>query len=86
MLNNCIGNICRTEKGMTVVMVTSQIDSGSEVADRIGIRGKGKVFQHAPAGEVFRNQKHARLNQFLHTWSGSARSESQVSMYQPERN
>ncbi len=52
-------------KGMTMVIVTHEMDFAENVADRVIFMHDGKVLEDLPAKEMFSNPKEERTKQFL---------------------
>lgn len=52
-------------KGMTMVIVTHEMDFARNVADRVIFMHEGKVLEDLPAEQMFANPEHNRTKQFL---------------------
>ena len=51
--------------GMTIVMVTHEIDFARDVADRIVFMGEGKIIDQAPTEQFFTASRHPQTEAFL---------------------
>jgi polar amino acid transport system ATP-binding protein len=57
------------EEGMTMVVVTHEMDFALDVADRVAFIDGGRVVEDGPPGEVLRNPQSDRLQAFLTRFS-----------------
>jgi general L-amino acid transport system ATP-binding protein len=53
------------KSGMTMLIVTHEINFAREVADRVVLFDNGEIVEMAPPNEFFDNPKHERTKQFL---------------------
>jgi polar amino acid transport system ATP-binding protein len=53
------------EDGMTMVVVTHEIDFAREVADEVVFMDQGVIAERGPPGEILRAPKHERTREFL---------------------
>ena len=51
--------------GMTMVLVTHEIQFASDVADKVIFMDKGKIIEAGPAKDVLSSPAHPRTQQFL---------------------
>ena len=54
------------DDGMTMVVVTHEVQFAREVADRVVFMADGLILEEAPPAEFFANPRHARARTFLH--------------------
>src|SRR5262249_42891590 len=53
------------EGGMTMIVVTHEVNFAAEVADRVLFMDDGRIIEEGAPGEVLVNPKEARTRQFL---------------------
>ena len=53
------------KSGMTMVVVTHEMDFARDVSDRVLFMDKGIILENASAKEIFENPKHERTQEFL---------------------
>ena len=53
------------KSGMTMVVVTHEMDFAREVSDRVLFMDKGIILENASAKDIFENPKHERTKEFL---------------------
>jgi polar amino acid transport system ATP-binding protein len=53
-------------EGMTMVIVTHEMQFAREVSDRVLVMADGRIIEDGPPEDVFREPKHERTRQFLH--------------------
>ncbi len=53
------------KSGMTMVVVTHEMDFARDVSDRVLFMGKGIILESSSAKEMFENPKHERTQEFL---------------------
>lgn len=53
------------DEGMTMIIVTHEIQFAAEISDRIIFMDDGKIIEEGTSKELLRNPKHPRLKQFL---------------------
>jgi len=53
------------EEGMTMLVVTHEMDFAYDVANRVIFMNDGRIVEIGPPAEILRNPKSERLNQFL---------------------
>jgi polar amino acid transport system permease protein len=58
------------EAGMTMIVVTHEVNFAKEVADRVVFMDKGVIVEQGPAREVLTNPKEERTKQFLRKVDG----------------
>ena len=56
--------------GMTMVIVTHEMNFARDVADRIIFMDQGVIVEEGPAAEVINNPQHQRTREFLATYEG----------------
>lgn len=54
-----------SHKGMTMIVVTHEMNFAKEVADEVIYMDKGKIVEHSPAKEFFEHPKTERAQEFL---------------------
>jgi ABC-type polar amino acid transport system ATPase subunit len=52
-------------EGMTMVVVTHEMDFAREVGDRVLVMDEGQIIEQGPPATIFSNPGHARTRQFL---------------------
>ncbi len=62
--------------GMTMVVVTHEVQFAKDVADRIVFMDGGVIVEEAPPAEFFTRPRHARARLFLRMVSGDGQSDS----------
>jgi ABC-type polar amino acid transport system ATPase subunit len=65
-----VGEVLRTmrqlaEQGMTMLVVTHEMEFAKAVADRVVFMYEGQIVEQAPPGEFFANARHERSRAFL---------------------
>jgi polar amino acid transport system ATP-binding protein len=65
-----VGDVLRVmrqlaNEGMTMIVVTHEMDFAREVADRVVFMDFGNIVEDGPPGEVFTNPRSPRTRQFL---------------------
>ena len=53
------------DEGMTLLMVTHEMNFARKVADRVVFMHAGRIHEMGPPGELFANPQTAELKQFL---------------------
>ncbi|NJR62025.1 MAG: amino acid ABC transporter ATP-binding protein [Cyanobacteria bacterium CRU_2_1] len=71
---------CLAEEGMTMVIVTHEIQFAGEVADRILFLDKGQVAEDGPASQVIAYPKTERLRTFLKRIGSSTKAVVQTTL------
>lgn len=64
------------EFGMTMIVVTHELEFARNVADRCVFMAEGQVLEDRPSAEFFDNPKSTRLRAFLTRTSGSSRADA----------
>jgi len=58
------------KEGMTLILVSHEMNSGQEVGDRVVFMHQGRVWEQGPSRELFANPQSAELKQFISSVRG----------------